>query len=515
MERLNYEYSSMSYKETGPGSVVDAIYHKSIIQSYNGNPFIEAIPLPLTDKIEIARRYTVGLSNYTTAETKLDSDNRRFLVQQIRKIRFFLPFQNDLESTFYNTLVEAYSSRKLSVSFVDGVKTLCLTGDVGDAANSGFAILGYSGCGKSSSIKMLTQRFPQVIYHDINGNRVPQVLYLTVSCTNNNNFSVLYESIAKELDKLFETDIYYKKMIKRKTLGRKIDLLTELLQGFNVGLIFLDEIQLISFNSNKESSFESLMVITNITKTPFVVIGTEDSYSKVFKSIRNVRRVGKVFDASNYCAKKEYCVYLIKSLFRYQWFDEIVEPNQELLDTFYSLTKGIISFIIELYITITDEYLKLTNRPKIDSKFVKKVFKQRYGKAGDLLNDLDNPENQNKIEELLGSNQTRIDLELDSIKQQKIMENYLNNIVEVDTSEIIHTVVSSISLLNKQWSTKHIEDVCKSVIGNKKKSELKAEIVAEKTLSILKREGADKKKTKQIRKVDMINAALKEIKDTD
>ena len=45
----------------------------------------------------------------------------------------------------------------------------------------------------------------------------------------------------------------------------------------------MDEIQLIDFNSTKENSFESLLLLTNETKVAFVVIGTEDAYEKMFK----------------------------------------------------------------------------------------------------------------------------------------------------------------------------------------------------------------------------------------
>ena len=41
---------------------------------------------------------------------------------------------------------------------------------------------------------------------------------------------------------------------------------------FSIGAIILDEIQLIDFNSTKENSFESLLLLTNETKVAFVVI---------------------------------------------------------------------------------------------------------------------------------------------------------------------------------------------------------------------------------------------------
>ncbi len=70
---------------------------------------------------------------------------------------------------FYRTLCDSYRLRKPREVYEDGVKRIKLVGDVSEAANTGFNMLGFSGCGKSSAIKILVSRYPQVIRHHIDG----------------------------------------------------------------------------------------------------------------------------------------------------------------------------------------------------------------------------------------------------------------------------------------------------------------------------------------------------------
>lgn len=76
-------------------------------------------------------------------------------------------------------------------------------GDSANSANSSFALLGYSGVGKSTSLNQLLMDYPQLIIHKIPGteDRIPQIVYLVVNCLPNSNFNELYISIGKAIDR--------------------------------------------------------------------------------------------------------------------------------------------------------------------------------------------------------------------------------------------------------------------------------------------------------------------------
>lgn len=133
------------------------------------------------------------------------------MVGQLRSLRLPLPFHKELEQSFRLALEESYRNRytiadeqaKLEVTVADVKQGQHnkLVGDNFSSANAGFSLLGCSGCGKSSSLKILLSQYPQVImHHDDKYGRYPQIVYLVVNCVANSNFSALYASIGNAID---------------------------------------------------------------------------------------------------------------------------------------------------------------------------------------------------------------------------------------------------------------------------------------------------------------------------
>ena len=139
----------------------------------------------------------------TSSMSKLD---KMLSVGLLKSIRFPLPFHNQLEFSFYNALLTSYRARKPLFSDNNSIpyyyeNQKCeskgvLLGDAAESTNAGFSLVGYSGCGKSSAIKILVSHYPQVIIHHFGEyGAFPQITYLVVNCIPNSNFGALYESI--------------------------------------------------------------------------------------------------------------------------------------------------------------------------------------------------------------------------------------------------------------------------------------------------------------------------------
>lgn len=282
-------------------SIVDARY--TTTSSFAGNPCIEALPFPRT-QTEVYSAYQRDIPYRRNSKTeKISLDEALTALNALTELRFPLPFHHTLEVTFYNILTASYQRRTSKFSSKP-VATISngheiienhhqLLGDPASDANTGLALLGYSGCGKSSSLEILLSHYPQVIYHyDEHGGRYPQIVYLAVNCIPNSNFSALYSRIGEAIDRALdlEESIYQHMVDSQRSLGAKSTCIRRLIEIFSIGAIILDEIQLIDFNTTKENSFESLLLLTNETKVAFVVVGTEDAYSKMFKEPRTARR---------------------------------------------------------------------------------------------------------------------------------------------------------------------------------------------------------------------------------
>ena len=177
-------------------SIVDARY--TTTSSFAGNPCIEALPFPRT-QTEVYSAYQRDIPYRRNSKTeKISLDEALTALNALTELRFPLPFHHTLEVTFYNILTASYQRRTSKFSSKP-VTTISngheiienhhqLLGDPASDANTGLALLGYSGCGKSSSLEILLSHYPQVIYHyDEHGGRYPQIVYLAVNCIPNSN----------------------------------------------------------------------------------------------------------------------------------------------------------------------------------------------------------------------------------------------------------------------------------------------------------------------------------------
>ena len=196
----------------GENKIIDARYIPAALDEDKGNPYIEALPIPRRDA-SIRLAYTRSLPSYRYEEIKsMNTFEKMLAVGALRKLRFPLPFNEELEFEFYNALVTSYRARKQIMSINSNVEYFSenckqnshsiLAGDSADATNAGFSLIGYSGCGKSSAIKTLVSHYPQVIMHHRDEiDRFPQIVYLVVNCVANSNFAALYEGIGDAIDK--------------------------------------------------------------------------------------------------------------------------------------------------------------------------------------------------------------------------------------------------------------------------------------------------------------------------
>lgn len=471
------QYDDCDLKEN---NIVRARYVSALISEDRGNPFIEALPYPRNDKI-LNRAYTRTLPSYRFDKVKKMNNLEKMLsVGTLRNLRFPLPFHKELEFNFYNALVTSYRARKqistleTNIEYVsEGQKCdshSILAGDSAMATNAGFSLIGYSGCGKSSAISTLVSHYPQVIIHGDNTNeRFPQIVYLVVNCVANSNFAALYEGIGDAIDKALGNiiPIYAKEIAKTTGLGKKAEKVKEFVERFAIGIIIFDEIQLIDFKHTKENSFDSLLTLANRTKVAIAVVGTEDARNKMFTGLRTARRVGVMIKGHTYCESKQYFSYLVKEVMKYQWFDEMITPTNEIIDTLYALTKGIIDQLIGIYTCVHFEYLKRNKKPVVNADFIKKVANKYYPNMQAVLADIDIESKEEKISELKRNAEFKINVLLDNQKQEQYAKQILTDSEKQAKVNLqLSNVVSNITAMY-EFTDLQIEEAFNKVISRK------------------------------------------------
>ena len=451
--------------------VIYARYVPALVEEDYGNPYIEALPYPRSED-DIRDAYTKNLLTYNYDKVAEMSKLEKMLqVSTLRQIRFPLTFHKNLEFSFYNALLTSYRARKLTPTSKKSIvytaenieqETSCvLYGNSGDSTNAGFSLIGYSGCGKSSAIHTLLSHYPQTIIHKIDKlKQYVQIVYLVVNCVPNSNFSALYEGIGEAIDKaLGNTEpVYAREIAKTPTLGRKMEKVRDFIEKFGIGIIIFDEIQLIDFDRTKESSFESLMTLSNRTKVAIAVVGTEDARDKMFKELRTTRRIGTMINGNMYCDNKKFFTFLTAQLFQYQWFDTPIEMTQELVDALYKVTKGIVDQLIGIYSCMHYDYLERKKRPTINAQYVYDIAQRYYPGIQNVLADLESVEAARKLMEIRHDAEVRVAAIIDNAQQEKEAEDLVKTQNQsYNKILMLKNIVANITALYDEYSLPDIE----------------------------------------------------------
>lgn len=495
---------------SGKVKIVDAKYVKSPIASYVGNPYIEALPMPRNIG-EIMTACERGLPGFVQDIEIQKSQYQQLLdVTELRNVRFTLPMNIDLEQECYRALCLSYAQRSLSydnainVKYTSGTEEKInhgyLTSDDDDSANAGFSLIGYSGCGKSSALHALFANYPQVIiHHGKDMSTYPQIVYLVVNCPAHSNFRELYKNIGTAIDRALGNikPVYAAElgMGSSSNLGLLNDKVRELIELFGIGIIIFDEIQLLSFDSSTENSFQGLLHLSNRTKVAFGVVGTEDAREKIFGTfrilpdyvkkskksrkeqtdlvvgnLRQARRLGTEIKADSYC--DEYGLFhdIVIRLFEFQWFNERINPDEDMIKALYNCSKGIIDQLIGIYMYMQIDYIRRTRKPLINADYVYATAEKHYPGIQKILQQISDPQYEAKRAEMAkAANQAVDDLvKSEQVKASSDTVHQLNQSGDATRlAQLKANVVTAILSITDDYTQDSIEQTFNRVIGTK------------------------------------------------
>lgn len=363
---VNIPYGANQYELDGEYDLSeDKIVEARYVKSYSspGNPLVEALP-KVWDDISAIRSYIVFPKPPIFEEVaEMNIRERRENIDSVfSDIRILLPFYPAIEEDFRSSIVSSYRRRKIQYSENDDCEVAFKGGQESSKVKTvpkhesepspGFTLLGQGGCGKSTGINGLLSRYPQVIIHNKGEiNQFIQIVYLIVQCTPNSNFKQLYENIGRAIDKALGNfrPVYQEQFKKLRSLKDGYSLLQNLIEIFSIGCIILDEIELMDLQSTKETSFETLMTLSNATGVTFSVAGTLDAYEKLFFKPRTSRRLGRCIWAGEYCLDKKMFIEACFPITTFQWTEQKTNYEGELMDTLYECSHGVISDMVSIF----------------------------------------------------------------------------------------------------------------------------------------------------------------------
>ncbi|WP_246427780.1 ATP-binding protein [Paenibacillus phyllosphaerae] len=345
------------------GEFVEAEYRDPLLEDYRNNPLLEALP-PIWDDKTVVRRLA-SKPIFHESERELPVHLRLHCVQRISR-DFFRPLSRHLElqQSISRLIRDGYVGRNpLTPNYAFRARRdayeLIMQGNtngypVNTPTSAGFALVGISGIGKSSSLLRILQMYPQVILHrKYKGQDMPapyQIVWLKMDCPHDGSIRGLCLNFLLAVDSLVGTK-YYKKNV-TKSPDELLPLMAQAAAVHCLGVLVIDEIQnLQEAKDDRAAQMLNFFVqLVNTIGLPVVLVGTYKALPALNGEFRNARRNSGQGDATwHHFKKDEEWDWLLQGLWKYQWTDKKVELDQEFIDVMYDESQGISDIAIKLF----------------------------------------------------------------------------------------------------------------------------------------------------------------------
>jgi hypothetical protein len=360
------------------GRIVKASYSESSIPGYKGNPYIEALPSIWSKEevISLLQRYPEYQEEHRAWPTEL----RVHLIRSVLKFFEVLPRHIDLEQRISCTIRTGYEARnprlpdawrqirdkveslKSALASQEGAEIEELLADFSlqpadpEMTATGFAFIGISGIGKTTSLKNILAQYPQVIIHsrydDEDFHRV-QVVWLKLECPFDGSIKGLCLNFFQALDSLLGTNYYEHYGRKgRATVDEMLQSMARVSLLHGIGVLVIDEIQ--HLNEAKSGGarrmLNFLVQLVNTVGMPVIPVGTYKATPILGGEFRQARRSAGQGDLFWYAMKEDDTWQLfLESLWMYQYTKSPCLLTPELSHTLYDLSQGITDLAVKVY----------------------------------------------------------------------------------------------------------------------------------------------------------------------
>lgn len=349
---------------------VVAQYSKTGIDTYDGNPLIEALP-PIIDSY-------LGVKNLRSNIVFNDSDfaaDRPIRAHNICRImdEYFQPLgaHARLSERIDAMIRLGYVARNpatgdLQKHLQNGYERL-QSGDLNSfrfeeakSSAQSTTLIGCSGGGKTTALRRILSAYPQVIYHpDTN---LDQVVYLKIDCSHDGSLKEICLNFFRALDKLLGTQYEDKYGLKKRNgTETLLAIMAQIANAHTIGLLVIDEIQHLSKSRSggSEKMLNFFVTLVNTIGLPVLLIGTPKAREIFELDLRSARRsagFGAFYweTIPQFDKKGEQNLEwraFTDSLWKLQLLqnrDQVL--SDEIRDTWYELSQGVMDIVIKLFV---------------------------------------------------------------------------------------------------------------------------------------------------------------------
>lgn len=365
--------------------VLLAEYREQEIIDYKGNPLIEALP-PILSKEEAFDQLSF-IPMFHNSERNLSSHHRYHAL--LRLSRFYQPINQtlNLEQRFSGFIRYGYVNRNpLHKKHVQALldlhnklvnkEEIGLPPDIRSSASS-FTLMGYPGIGKTSAIERVLSLYPQVILHQ-NPINLIQIVWLKLDCPHDGSLKTLCMDFFKKVDSLTGNNYFEKYGKPSNSVSSMVTRMGQVARLHSIGALIIDEVQhsLSASGAASEMMMNFFVTLVNEIGVPVMFIGTMKAKALLQKDFRQARRSSGQGDMVWQQMKQDDdWEVLITSMWDYQWTNEYTELTEELLNTIYEESQGIVDVAVKLYLLAQARAIN-SGLEKITPKLIQKVVKE-------------------------------------------------------------------------------------------------------------------------------------------
>lgn len=351
-----------------------ATYNKQGLIDYDGNPLIEALP-PILSQDE-AYDLLCNYPPFHEGERQLSPHLRFNALYRLQ--HFFQPVTKhlNLEMNFSRLIRTGYISRNP----LDSNQVKLLTGEahqyICNTASS-LTFMGFSGIGKTTAIERILSLYPQCILHFDPLNRM-QIVWLKLNCPHDGSIKTLCMDFFLKIDDLIGTNYFQKFGHKRNSISSMVIQMGRIARLHCLGVLIIDEIQhlLTSKDKGSEQMMNFFVTLINEVGIPVMLIGTMRARTILQKDFRQSRRGSGLGDMVWEQMKlDDDWNMLIEQMWRYQWTEKQVLLTEELRNTLYEESQGIVDIAIKLY-SLSQSRAIQTNKEMITPQLIRQVAKE-------------------------------------------------------------------------------------------------------------------------------------------
>jgi len=432
LAHINYQTKDKSQLPEGGILKTRAIYNDKILADYRGNPLIEALPPELSSS-EMTSMLE-HLPAFNPRDREASAADRLDMTRRLLRLFIALPQHRSLARTIHGAMRDGYSgrnpatpgfyrySRKRVITMMqnmglkldpslsgfglsDDEETVVRTAEELFTSTHGFHFIGLSGMGKSTALRKILSRYPQVLLHDVyKGNpcSFQQVTWLHLECPSDGRLNGLCERFFQALDEILGSSYYSWAVRNGRQMPQHlmIPVMAHLAQLHGLGLLVIDEVQRLS-ESRSGGHLQMLNFFTELQNTihvPIVLVGTPTATDVLNDKFRLTRRgcsQGEVL--WNRMKEDRSWHEFLDALWQYQYTSKVSPLGLDwglkdatgrklppvpsrLSHVIYDETQGIVHLVVILYMLAQARAIR-SGREVVDESTIKSVAFDSFGSA--------------------------------------------------------------------------------------------------------------------------------------